>query len=254
MAVGTEWKVGAVVMMDALGYKGIWKHHGREEVLERMHLIERCVRKLVDIPSARVARGLGFDPFITFLSDTIVMAFSDPNRPEAVVSLAIAAAGYALHAGATDTQEDRSWGASLTYRGAISFGQFHVEDRYVLGPAIDEAAEAMNRPEGAFVYLTESARDRFRQFAPRPVAARWPVPLKARGGVEEFDTWVASPFAHDAGGPETNWEVAEVLLRTFDRDASVESVRRKRANTEAFLRHAHQEHAAAVERASESKE
>jgi hypothetical protein len=242
-----QWKEGAVVMMDALGVKGIWKQHDRDQVLDRLHLIERCVRQIIDIPSAQIARKLGFEPFMTFLSDTIVMAFSDPKQPDGVVALATAAAGYALHAGATDTQENRTWGVPLAYRGAIAFGQFHVEDRYVLGPAIDEAAEAMGRPEGAFVYLTPSARDRFRYNGPRPVAARWSVPLKAEGGgFEEFETWAASPFAHDAGGSSTTWDVADLILRTFDRGPTEESIRRKRDNTESFLRRAYEEHQAAV--------
>ena len=233
-APGSEWKVGAVVMMDALGVKGIWKYHGRQEVLDRLHLIERSVRQLIDIPSAKVARGMGFDPFITFLSDTIVMAFSDPRRPSAVVDLAIAAAGYALHAGATDNQEGRTWSVPLAYRGAIAFGEFHAEERYVLGPAIDEAAGAMDRPEGAFVYLTPSARDLFAYQGQRPVAARWRVPLKGAGRrdpLEEYDTWLASPFAHDAGGASTTWDVADLLLKTFDRGqhGSISPSRSRRA-------------------------
>jgi hypothetical protein len=244
-----DWKEGAVVMMDALGVKGIWEHHDRQDVLDRLHLIERSVRKLLAIPSAQIARGMGFDPILTFLSDTIVMAFADPNRPNAVVQIAMGAAGYALHAGATDNQEERTWKVPLAYRGAITFGQFHVEDRYVLGPAVDEAAEAMERPEGALIYLTASAIDRFEYKGRRPIASRWRVPLKldkCGHRVEEFETLVASPFAHDAGGDDTTWEIADLILKTFERGLAVESIRRKRDNTEAFLRRAYEEHQAAT--------
>lgn len=250
---GADWKEGAIVMMDALGFKGIWKHHSRDAVIDRMHLIEESVRRILTIPSAAVARSLGFDPFMTFLSDTIVMAFCDPKRPKAAVALATAAAGYALHAAATDTANERSWSCPLAYRGAITFGRFYAEDRYVLGPAIDEAAEAMNVSEGAFVFLTTSARDHFRQYSPRPVATWWTVPLKSRGlnaPAASCETWVASPFAHDSGGPGEIWEIADLILRTFDRDVADPSVLLKRTNTEAFLRHAHAEHAAAMAAAS----
>jgi hypothetical protein len=128
-----------------------------------------------------------------------------------------------------------------------------VEERYVLGPAVDEAAGAMDRPEGAFVYLTPSARDVFAYKGQPPVAARWRVPLKpARRGdpLEEYDTWVASPFAHDAGGASTTWDVADLLLKTFDRGLADDTIRRKRDNTEAFLRRAHEEHQAAMSRPS----
>lgn len=252
MHAPNEWQVGAVVMMDALGFKGIWKTHSPSAVLDRMHLIERSVRRLESLPSANVARELGFRMVITFLSDTVVIACSDTQRPEATVCLATAAAGFAMHAGATDTEEGRTWDVPLAYRGAIAHGRFHVEDRFLLGPAVDEAAEAMNRPEGAFVYLTESARDLYRDYGPRPVATRWPVPLKAEPGasapgalsaIRTFDTWVVSPFAHDAAGPDDTWDIGRLILSTFDRDKTP-GVRQKRDNTEAFLRRAHQEHEA----------
>jgi hypothetical protein len=38
-------------------------------------------------------------------------------------------------------------------------GTFEIDENFLIGPAVDEAAECMNIAEGAFVWLTRSASD-----------------------------------------------------------------------------------------------
>lgn len=136
-----QFREGAVVMMDALGFKGIWKHFTLEDVVRKLHVIEKQVQEAEKTWSLQVARQLGLGQRSTFLSDTIAIACADTQRPHAVVATAVAFAGMALHAGGTDTAYGEHYAVQLAYRGAIAYGEFYMEDRYLVGEAVDEAAE-----------------------------------------------------------------------------------------------------------------
>ena len=45
----------------------------------------------------------------------------------------------------------------VAYRGAVSVGYFAIEDNFILGPAVDEAAGLMEVADAAVVWLTPSA-------------------------------------------------------------------------------------------------
>ena len=48
---------------------------------------------------------------------------------------------------------------ALAYRGCIAFGEFDMEEGFVIGGAVDEAAEHMEKAEGAFIWCAPSALD-----------------------------------------------------------------------------------------------
>jgi hypothetical protein len=44
-----------------------------------------------------------------------------------------------------------------SYRGAVSVGKFAIDETFLLGPAVDEAAELMDLADGPFVWLAPTA-------------------------------------------------------------------------------------------------
>jgi hypothetical protein len=125
---------------------------------------------------------------------------------------------------------------SLAYRGCISFGDFEVRDRFLVGPAVDEAAAANNLAQGAFVWLLPSAREVFGLYA-EPSAAHpdyvrtyspFEVPLK---GGETYDTFAVSPYIL-ADTEAARDEITSRILLTFSGGLDVQL---KKQHTRRFL-------------------
>lgn len=137
-------KKGVVAVLDALGFKGIW---GREDA-------RAVVSRLQSAQSFESNFSLhGFDVQIQFLSDTVVVACGfgqgDPWHPLLYVCMRL---GYFLSNMLTRE------GPCLAYRGAVASGEYLLEDNFIIGPAVDEAAEREKQAQGPFVWLTPSAR------------------------------------------------------------------------------------------------
>jgi hypothetical protein len=58
----------------------------------------------------------------------------------------------------------------LPLRGCISFGRHLCEGNFVIGPAVDQAAEYMNEPEGAFIWVLPGVAERDSAFRTRALA------------------------------------------------------------------------------------
>jgi len=126
----------------------------------------------------------------------------------------------------------------FAYRGSIAFDQLVIDDRFLLGPAIDEAAEAERLAEGAFVWLCPSAyrvvQQGFGKTAAKslPLVPDYPVPMK-NGAVHT--THVVNPFRKLGAGRRADDAIAN-LLGCFD--VSRPDVAVKKQHTESFLREA----------------
>jgi hypothetical protein len=55
----------------------------------------------------------------------------------------------------------------LPLRGCISFGRHLCEGNFLIGPAVDQAAEYMNEPEGAFIWVLPGVAERHNNFRAR---------------------------------------------------------------------------------------
>jgi hypothetical protein len=124
-------------------------------------------------------RNLVKDPTITvrFLSDTVVIAASVTPRKRAPrkkhEQAAIARTGMSLAARNASVDAFMRYvvcrcvcvgvrAAALApkpvaYRGTVSVGYFAIEDNFILGPAVDEAAGLMEVADAAVVWLSPSA-------------------------------------------------------------------------------------------------
>jgi len=253
---------GVVAMFDALGWKGIW---ARPEVRDDPYRVVAKMQVLRDLTKEDWAKRLGFDDglptdvrvikgwHVTFISDTIVLALEPTREADwAAEPLLPVMSSFA----ATVLRQGVGVSPGLAYRGCISVGEFLMEDEFILGPAIDEAAEFMNVAEGAFVWFADSAEQVQRRFDDLAVSAGeqkpldfpkefvrnmllhahnnfvpYHVPMKEG---EPRDTYVVHPFTVRSDAQQRERLLRKVLA-TFGTNPKFES---KRKNTEAFLRHA----------------
>ena len=231
-------KDGAIAFLDALGFKGIWRDKDPQQVLQKLRAIEgEAQRKL--LPAAAET-----DLSLRFFSDTVIICAESSNvrlPPElaayrCLLRVTAAAAQIASVAAAQPPPP-------LAFRGAISCGKFEVTEKFLIGPAVDEAAEAEKLAQGALVWFCPTALEVLRvvsQYAednpgvaPSPAQFRMmvpamPYPLPLKGG-DIFETWVVNPLAM----AEHAQPVGDGILAAMN--APGLNVAIKRQNTSAFL-------------------
>lgn len=246
-------RVGAVAFLDILGFKGIWQSHDPRQVIAKLQAVQEWARPAeADELFTRVGPGEPYsDDFcrLAFISDTIVVTcasippvgdFSSDRKLHTLrlgvlykVTRTVAAIYTKL------TLEDPA--PRLACRGAIAWGGFEIEDTFVVGPAVDLAAEAEASADAALVWLHPSALEVYRAGRDGDVDAGfgsvqgglpllhdYPVPMKD-GDVVVSD--VVKPMER----PEV---IAERFAATFFRrtaDRSDPSLAKKFANTIRFL-------------------
>lgn len=239
-------KVGAVALIDALGFKGIWRRHRPRDVLAKFHRLQDQAQR---IHNARARRG---EPFqvarhVQFLSDTIMIAASASLRRKWKSTHRATLVQYGRLSSLRDVCNTVSIIAgsamappapNLTFRGAIAFGKFHVDGPFLIGPAIDEAAEAHNLPEGAHIWLCPSALDVISKSAGHafgkdpgrrfPMIRDFPVPMKG-GRTYRVDTINPLQFFPCRADAEA---AVRAAVATF---AGSLDVLVKKQNTEALL-------------------
>jgi hypothetical protein len=255
-------------MIDALGFKGIWKRPGvvdrPEVVIEKLVGLQDAATRHLDSQfggsdrRSRLEHDLanGFELVnASFLSDTIVLALAIKDQrkmiqpilqgsglrlvadiePYPLVAKAIAVFVACRLASAIVAMGARTE-PSLAYRGCISFGDFEVRDRFLIGPAVDEAAAANNLAQGAFVWLLPSAREVFGFYAepstdhPDYVRTYSPYEVPLKGG-ETYDTFAVSPYLL-ADTEAARDEITSRILLTFSGGLDVQL---KKQHTRRFL-------------------
>lgn len=200
---------GAVALIDALGFRGIWGRHNPDVVMNEMKSMKEWMEK-------RVHEQFSSQPWmqchVAFLSDTIAisMALNEDTKDRAALS--------AIYLGDVISWVlDRRLRSSvpLAYRGAIALGSYDVSPHFLIGPAIDEAASAYDLAQGAFIWLTVEARDevaRWLKDQPENThLVKFDVPLK---GGDTFNTYTLSPLVQ-AHGPDDANLLTRTLLGTF---------------------------------------
>jgi hypothetical protein len=189
-----------------------------------------------------IGHGYRIRNHVLSLSDTILIAaiateasWSDPPPEEAatLVDLVCQGAAYVMRNAA---QAD----FPLLYRGVVTAGQLLIDETFILGPAIDEAARHVDEADGAFVWFAPSALAVGRPVYGGPNVWRtmvrdYSVPMKNGGAVA---TKVLSPFV------DMSFEATErdLIRDGYARVLASErvDVRRKRENTLRFLEIVHE--------------
>jgi hypothetical protein len=220
---------GAVAIVDALGFRGIWGDVAKPStaVLASLRSIGSAAQKEIGHCSRFLERKsfpdeitkLLKDPFMKViqLSDTIVVAAGRTQRRRKPWQRHTKAwlEKYNLSAEELEDAVD-AWlrylvcrsvcailkaaalcDPSLIYRGVVTVGKFAIDETFLLGPAVDEAAELMDLADGPFVWLSPTAnrlRHVIHEVQDDPwdnIAVRFRVPLK---GGRSLRTHVLNPF------------------------------------------------------------
>ncbi len=248
--LGEERRPGAVLICDALGFKGLWKGH-YVELLESL--------KHVQGEADRVLKGFADEmdwtaksQFFTFsdtLAGTVRVEAKESVTDVPPATLHWVAVEYAAAVASMIQHAALKSKIRLSYRGSIAFGEFMSDDaeRILIGEAIDEAAAHHEQAEGAFVRLTPSARTIVDAYCAldgvggatttvgEPKLAflvRREVPVKQLG---MMDSWVVNPLV-----PGANWELdarefTSRMRATFDRAGADPKVEKMWQNTRRFL-------------------
>jgi hypothetical protein len=221
-------KTGAVALIDALGFRGIWGRHVPDDVLTEL-------KTMKDWLEARVKAQFSLQPWMyceaAFLSDTVAISMaldeSAENRDALSVLYLAEVISWVLDRGLRSS-------IPLAYRGAITVGSYEVSPQVLIGPAIDDAADAHELAQGAVVWLSPGARYQVAQWlTDHPQNARlvmFDVPLK---GGDTFGTYTVSPLEQARDEDDANM-LARSLLGTFS-SANID-VAVKRQNTARHLR------------------
>jgi hypothetical protein len=182
-----ELKRGAVVLIDALGFRGVWKKHNATLVLHRLHAVRRAIEEVAETVNETLAITTP-----VFLSDAILITVEADRGDDKTEALAIElAAGLALSAIEEAIAEQIEGVPAFTYRGCIAFGEVLPSGPFIVGPAIDEAAQWYEQAQAAVVWLLPSATRWIEHGETAAHLMKWDVPLKAHGTVT---TTVVNPM------------------------------------------------------------
>jgi hypothetical protein len=236
----------AIAMVDALGMRGSWRGpNGADDyrVLDTLSAAGAAAYGIRDYVNGALravfVNHFDVEPTVRVLSisDTIVIAAfgaADPGEKQAwgLVDLVSQGAAYVMRKAALT---DRP----LVYRGVVNFGRMLMSpDGFLLGPCVDEAAEAYETAEGAFIWLMPDAdRLEAHEYEPhvwRTMAFEYDVPLK---GGRTIRTTTLSPFV-DTHDPRERAKIRngyETAMASSRVDITV-----KRQNTLRFLDHVEQ--------------
>ena len=218
-------------MMDALGFKGIWKKpgHKAEEITQMLQAIADFHGAILKSALAEL-ESLNVEPNIkmSFLSDTVVIGVSlnmkdAANNEHATHLAALLASQFASAVQLIASQAKYP----LAYRGAISMGDFVINHPFIVGPAVDDAASHMEMADAAVVWTTPSLRDHLeQQEVDNEFLFRFRVPLK---GLGMYDTYVVNPFGYCGSGEDVA-EATRSIMKTMTGVYNV-AVDMKRQNT-----------------------
>lgn len=157
---------GAFALIDCLGFKGVWQRTDVQLLLDKFRALESSIEtELKGNSLLGTYIGGPVDLRVQFLSDTVAISVQhgpaattrtehDNNR---LVYLAFTAVIKTL--GLFLRPEP-----SLAMRGCITYGEHVCDGNFLVGPAMDAAAEHMNLAEGAFVWLLPPAAIRYQEF------------------------------------------------------------------------------------------
>jgi hypothetical protein len=226
--------VGAVALVDALGFRGIWKRFTSERVLQ---FLARARERATKDAMMRLIFNRQRISVIAFSDTLLVVAFP---RDDAADGEGIAEAIEALAATVSFLQITGSGGEAddpkLAYRGCVAVGEVSVGGGLFVGEAVDEAADWYEEADAGLVWLTPSAA---RAASPTrnervPSLVPFDIPLKTG----KLSSLVVNPFlvqaAQSYGTLASLDRLEQRLLKPFDSSSAVD-VAIKKQNTARFL-------------------
>ena len=227
-------KFGIIVLLDALGMKGIWKRKDSKEVLERWNQFVNFFESLV---KEYIRAKTTFNAF----SDTIIITVVS-NSNKILLDLA----------DLLRFQLIRSLVIGMPLRGCITVGKFYQDGRLIIGDGLDEAAQYFELPQWIGVSASPSTHRIIEKFKAKErkglehVFFKCDIPLK--GSIEK-DGWAINwPELTDMFVPKFSREVGKkyddalkIIIENLDSTSEIESTMKWR-NTLKFYEQALKEH------------
>jgi len=244
-------KRGAVALFDALGFRGIWRKHNVDAVLKKLQALREGASQVVASFQQRVESpfvGTNVKPAlgVTLLSDTVVVSATVDGASDDMIH-AWSSLLLASYGASAVIALGGKYAPYLAYRGCVAYGDFEMDQSFIVGPAVDEAANGEAQAEAAVVWFAPSA-EAVIQKAISTVGAHaetatpwfpWDIPMKG-GGVYHthavtpfFSAEIQEPDASHILSPLDAATLRDHILSTFD-DLTLE-VAIKKQHTLRFL-------------------
>jgi hypothetical protein len=198
-------QLGAVALIDALGFRGIWSRYTADAVMTEMKAVKRWFEDRIE---QQFKAQPDFKCRVAFLSDTIAVSMAYSGRPDehrealCVLYLGDVISWVLYHVLKSEIP--------FAYRGAIAIGEYEVSEHFLIGPAIDEASAAHEMAQGSMIWLTPAALQRVSAWLaikPGTHMVKFDVPLK---GGDTFATYTLSPLEQ-----ARNFDDAEVITKNL---------------------------------------
>lgn len=229
MPSGAFFQKGAVALIDALGFQGVWTRHDPALVVQTLRDLKGWV---VNYIANQFGPQPQFQVDVAFLSDAIAVSLTfsaDDDHQDALAVIYLADILTVILAKSLRSQ------VPFAYRGAITTGEFYLSGEFVIGPAIDEVASMYEAADAGVIWLSPTAdymvlrRQLARSLPSNTHLVRFPVPMK-NGGV--VHTFAVSPLVQFAD--EELEDAVGAFLGTFAGGAI--GVAQKRHASANFLR------------------
>lgn len=240
-------RLGAVVLLDALGFKGIWNRFEPKVVLDQLKKLKREGLRLVgDNRAGVLLLDETFEHSVRCISDTIIVAVTirgsaSPGYPDRLVHRAMLSA-VLIASHLMDSALDGT--PPLLFRGCVAAGRMNIDGDFMIGPAVDEAAGFFEQSDGPFFWMAPSALHIVDEYAEtffdriEPIyMIRYPVPMK---NGTTMPTLVHHYFGLRRNLNHDKWVLKRRrLIQAFGTELRPDIVR-KRHNAVAFLDHVSQ--------------
>ena len=221
-----------MAIVDALGFRGIWRDHEPSDVVKVLRRAKRNVegdaeyRTMLTDVEMKVA---AFSDTLIFTAFSTAAETTPAERTRATVAAIASTVSFLMLTACAKP-------VPLAYRGCVSYGNVTVSDSFFIGEAIDDAAEWYEKADAGVVWLVprvtralELGEDFMLGLVP------WEVPIK---GVGHITTLVVNPFFEQVAIHGLNEAVLDVaerkLLSPFERSTRIDVVR-KQQQTQVFM-------------------
>lgn len=188
-------KKGAFALVDCLGFKGIWKRANPDLVLAKLKSIEKTTSS-EDFFQYVPGRLGKVSVQISLLSDTVAVSVQYGEDHSALSEedegyLVAVAIGLVINIISIYLNDE----PALLLRGCISYGEHMADGNFIIGPAVDQAAEHMDIADGAFVWLLPSALKFYNTHRSRAAEAFKKAPSELlKRGADDFSRFRGSPI------------------------------------------------------------
>jgi hypothetical protein len=235
--------LGVIVILDALGFKGIWAREDAKRVLDRMKSLRREALKLQGRDRSGVLLSdSGLRHRVRCMSDTIVVTVvvKGPKAPKRALYRAMLSASLIAGNIMLDALDEAP---TLLFRGCMAAGEMKEEVDFLIGPAVDEAAERFEKADGPFLWMAPSALDINQRYAEtyhdrlEPVIMLpYTVPLNDGSDIKTYTfTYFGLDWMEDINKGKRRAETRRRLLEAFGQAPLSPNVRKKKQNMLRFL-------------------